>query len=66
MDKKDLPESDICDKLIRPAIEAASLGGLLQIYRVYRRLCAYLRQRLATAQGTQSHLADTLVEQALA
>ena len=31
-----------------------------------RRLCADLRQRLVDSQATQSHLADTLVEQALA
>lgn len=31
-----------------------------------RHLCAELRQRLAAAQATQSHLADALVEQSLA
>jgi len=31
-----------------------------------RRLCADLRQRLAASAATQSHLADALVEQALA
>ena len=35
MNKKTLSESDICDKFIRPAIEAAGWDGLLQIYREY-------------------------------
>lgn len=33
MDKKALSESDICDKFIRPAIEAAGWDGMSQIYR---------------------------------
>ncbi len=35
MNKKALSESDICDKFIRPAIEAAGWDGMLQIYREY-------------------------------
>ena len=33
MDKKPLSESDICDKFIRPAMEAAGWNGMDQIYR---------------------------------
>lgn len=35
MNKKTLSESDICDKFIRPAIEAAGWDGMLQIYREF-------------------------------
>ena len=35
MNKKTLSESDICDKYIRPAMEAAGWDGMLQIYREY-------------------------------
>jgi type I restriction enzyme, R subunit len=35
MDKKALSESDICDKFIRPAMEAAGWDGMVQIYREY-------------------------------
>lgn len=35
MNKKTLSESGICDKFIRPAIEAAGGDGLLQIYREF-------------------------------
>lgn len=35
VDKKTLSESDICDKFIRPAMEAAGWDGLLQIFREY-------------------------------
>ncbi|MCA3240363.1 MAG: DEAD/DEAH box helicase family protein [Rubrivivax sp.] len=35
MDKKALSESDLCDKFIRPAMEAAGWDGLLQIFREY-------------------------------
>jgi type I restriction enzyme R subunit len=35
VDKKALSESDICDKFIRPATEAAGWDGLLQIYREF-------------------------------
>lgn len=35
MDKKGLRESDICDKLIRPGMEAAGWDGMLQIFREY-------------------------------
>jgi type I restriction enzyme R subunit len=35
MNIKNLSESDICDKFIRPAIEAAGWNGLDQIYREY-------------------------------
>lgn len=35
MDKKNLSESDICDKFIRPAMEQAGWNGLDQIFREY-------------------------------
>jgi type I restriction enzyme R subunit len=35
MQKNELSESDICDKFIRPAIEAAGWDGMSQIYREY-------------------------------
>lgn len=35
MNKKSLSESDICDKFIRPAMEAAGWDGMMQIYREY-------------------------------
>ena len=35
MNKKTLSESDICDKYIRPAMEAAGWDGMSQIYREY-------------------------------
>ena len=35
MDKKNLSESDICDKFIRPAMERAGWNGLDQIFREY-------------------------------
>ncbi len=35
MNKKELSESDLCDKFIRPAIEQAGWHGLTQIYREY-------------------------------
>jgi type I restriction enzyme R subunit len=35
MDKKALSESDICDKFIRPALEAAGWDGMLQIFSQY-------------------------------
>ena len=35
MTKKSLSESDICDKFIRPAMEAAGWSGMEQIYREY-------------------------------
>ena len=35
MNKKTLSESDICDKFIRPAVEAAGWDGMSQIYREY-------------------------------
>lgn len=35
MDKAGLSESDICDRYIRPAMEAAGWDGLAQIYREY-------------------------------
>jgi type I restriction enzyme R subunit len=35
MNKKTLAERDICDKFIRPAIEAAGWDGMLQIYREF-------------------------------
>ena len=39
MDEKHLSESDICDKFIRPAMEAAGWNGMDQIYREFP-LCA--------------------------
>lgn len=35
MNKKNLSESDICDKFIRPAMVAAGWNGLDQIYREF-------------------------------
>ncbi len=35
MDKKNLSESDICDKFIRPAMETAGWNGMDQIYREF-------------------------------
>lgn len=35
MDKKGLSEADLCDKFIRPAMEAAGWDVLSQIYREY-------------------------------
>lgn len=35
LDKKSLSESDVCDKFIRPAMEAAGWDGMSQIYREY-------------------------------
>jgi hypothetical protein len=35
VDKKHLSESDICDKFIRPAMEAAGWNGMDQIYREF-------------------------------
>lgn len=35
MDKKNLSESDICDKLIRPAMERSGWNGMDQIYREF-------------------------------
>lgn len=35
MHKKNLSESDICDKFIRPAMEQAGWNGMDQIYREY-------------------------------
>jgi type I restriction enzyme R subunit len=35
VNKKDLSESDICDKFIRPAMEAAGWNGMDQIYREF-------------------------------
>ena len=35
MDKKQLSESDICDKFIRPAMVAAGWNGMDQLYREF-------------------------------
>ncbi|AEG92337.1 EcoAI/FtnUII family type I restriction enzme subunit R [Ramlibacter tataouinensis] len=35
MNKKDLSESDICDKFIRPAMEKAGWDGMVQVYREF-------------------------------
>ena len=64
MNKKQLSESDICDKFIRPAMVQAGWNGMDQIDRVKERrsLCADLRQRLSIAQESQSQLAQVLIE----
>lgn len=35
LNKKNLSESDICDKFIRPAMERAGWSGMEQIYREF-------------------------------
>lgn len=50
MDKKQLSESDICDKYIRPAMQRAGWNGLDQIYREYP-----LRAGRVTVRGNKSH-----------
>ena len=64
LNKKQLSESDICDKCIRPAMVEAGWNGKDQVYRVNERrsLCADLRQILSIAQESQSQLAQVLIE----
>lgn len=35
MDKKKLPEADICDRFVRPAMERAGWDGASQIHREF-------------------------------
>lgn len=49
MDKKQLSESDICDKFIRPAMERAGWHGLEQIFREYP-----LRAGRVVVRGTKA------------
>jgi type I site-specific restriction endonuclease len=64
LNKKQLSESDICDKFIRPAMVQAGWNGMDQIDRVNERrsLCADLRPRLSIAQESQSQFAQVLIE----
>lgn len=50
MDKKQLTESDICDKFIRPAMEQAGWNGMDQIYREFP-----LRAGRVSVRGNKSH-----------
>ncbi len=50
MNKKNLSESDICDKFIRPAMEAAGWHGFDQIYREYP-----LRAGRVVVRGNTAH-----------
>ena len=56
MDKKNLSESDICDKYIRPAFERSGWDGLNQIFREYP-----LRAGRVTVRGNKSHRDQTTV-----
>ncbi len=56
MDKKALSESDICDKYIRPALEAAGWDGMLQIYREFP-----LRAGRVVVQGRKARRDATTV-----
>ncbi len=56
MNKKTLSESDICDKFIRPAIEAAGWDGLSQIFREYP-----LRAGRMVVRGRKAHRDATTV-----
>ena len=60
MSKKNLSESDICDKFIRPAIEAAGWNGYDQIYREYplRAGCVVVRGNTARRDQTTILRAD--------
>lgn len=59
MDKKQLSESDICDKFIRPAMEAAGWNGMDQIYREFP-----LRAGRAVVRGQKSFRDKTTVVRA--
>lgn len=56
MDKKDLTESDICDKYIRPAMETAGWNGMDQIYREFP-----LRAGRVVVRGQKSYRDKTTV-----
>ena len=56
MEKKNLSESDICDKYIRPAIEAAGWNGMDQIYREFP-----LRAGRVVVRGQKSYRDKTTV-----
>jgi type I restriction enzyme R subunit len=60
MDKTALSESDICDRYIRPAIEAAGWDGLSQVYREYalRAGRVVVRGRMARRDATTVLRAD--------
>jgi type I restriction enzyme R subunit len=51
LDKKQLSESDICDKFIRPAMEQAGWHGLDQIYREFP-----LRAGRVSVRGNKAHI----------
>lgn len=59
MDKKPLSESDICDKFIRPAMEAARWSGMDQIYREFP-----LRAGRVVVRGQKSYRDKTTVVRA--
>ena len=59
MDKKPLSESDICDKFIRPAMEAAGWNGMEQIYREFP-----LRAGRVVVRGQKSFRDKTTVVRA--
>ncbi len=59
MDKKPLSESDICDKFIRPAMEAAGWNGMDQIYREFP-----LRAGRVVVRGQKSFRDKTTVVRA--
>ena len=54
MHKKNLSESDICDKFIRPAMEQAGWNGMDQIYREYPLRAGRVMVRGKQAQRDQS------------
>jgi len=54
LDKKQLSESDICDKFIRPAMERAGWHGLEQIFREYPLRAGRVVVRGAKAQRDKS------------
>ncbi|MCW5629111.1 MAG: DEAD/DEAH box helicase family protein [Rhodoferax sp.] len=56
MNKKTLSESDICDKFIRPAMEAAGWNGMDQIYREFP-----LRAGRVVVRGQKSYRDKTTV-----
>ena len=56
MSKKTLSESDLCDKFIRPAIEAAGWDGMSQIFREYP-----LRAGRVIVRGRKAHRDATTV-----
>ncbi len=59
MDKKHLSESDICDKFIRPAMEAAGWNGMDQIYREFP-----LRAGRVVVRGQKAYRDKTTVVRA--